>query len=217
MSDDTQVIKDEDIVRGKIFRTAFPFLEDRPLKFFETCSHSDSCEHCGTGQNYCGRVIEKVYGFENDNDKTLYVLNRFKARYAMVLSTNVLNSRERFPNVIVAPIVGIHDDEVDKPFIKKIMNRDLQAFTSYYLDKSVTGKHCYVDLGKVRPVPKNWLLQDKFIVNDDTMFDGISERLGLMLAQKKLVNCEKCTKPCEKCDLKDEIEELKKQLSKIGA
>lgn len=210
MLSSAETVKNEDILRGKIFRVAFPFLEDRPLNFFEKCDQCNVCEH-KCGQTYCGRVFTKTDGFEDSGDKTLYVINRFKARYAMILSTGVLNN-SKFPNVIVAPIVGIHDDEINKPNIKDIMERSLKKFTAYYLDDSVTGKHCYIDLGKIQPIPKNWLLQEKFYVNDKTVFDGISERLGLTLAQKKLIECERCKKPCEKCELKQEIETLRQQL-----
>lgn len=203
-------INNEDIVRGKIFRVAFPFLEDRPLDFFEKCDKHKECKH-NCDQDYCGRVYSRNDGFEDNNNKTLYVINRFKARYAIILSTSALN-RSTFPNVIVAPIVGIHDDEIDNPNIKDIMERSLKKFTAYYIDKSVTGKHAYIDLGKIQPIPKNWLLQEKFLVNDTKIFDGVSERLGLILAQKKLVDCERCKRPCENCELKIEMEALRRQL-----
>lgn len=216
MPEGAQVIKDSDIKRGKIFRTAFPFLDERPLKFLEECAHNRECQHACAGHDYCGRIVKKVDGFEADDDRVLNVITQFKARYAMVLSTSVLNENKRFPNVIVAPIVGIYKDEMQKPFIKRVINMDLSAFTAYYLGDGVTGKPCYVDLGKIRPVPKNWLLQDKYFVDDEHVFNGISERLGLTLAQKKLVDCDKCKRPCDKCELKDEIEKLKRQLEPKG-
>ena len=211
------LIDDKDIIRGKIFRTAFPFLEGRPLQFFEQCADCKDCKHHGTGHDYCGKVTEKPYGFEDSHDKTLYVVNRFKARHAIILSTQTLNENPHWPNIIVAPIVGIHDDELDKPKIKKIMSRDLKYFTAYYLEPSITGAHCFIDLGKIRPIPKNWLLQDKAILADNKMFDEISNRIGIILSQKSLEQCDGCKKPCENCDLKTEIEFLKKQLKQIGA
>jgi len=211
------VIEAKDIIRGKIFRTAFPMLEERPLSFLENCPEHKKCKHFNTGQNYCGKIIEKPYGFDSGDDEVLLVVNRFKARYAIVLSTHILNQNPNWPNVIVVPIVGIHADELDKPRIKKIMKKDITMFTAYYLDPTITGMPCYIDLGKIRPVPKNWLLQEKWTVSDKEVFNGISERIGLLLAQKKLADCDKCKKPCEKCSLRDEVEQLKKQLEQIGA
>jgi hypothetical protein len=211
------LIDSEDIIRGKIYRTAFPFLEERPLAFFEKCDvYNSACSlHC-SGHQYCGRVVEKPYGFESSNDETLYVVTRFKARHAIVLSTSVLNENRSWPNVILAPIVGIHDDEIHKQKFKSIMNRDLSKFTTYYLDKDITGMHCYIDLGKIRPVPKNWLLQEKAFLEEEQAFNDISERIGLILAQRRLVDCKNCKKPCENCDIKGELEKLQLQLEKTG-
>ena len=207
------VIDHKDIIRGKIFRTAFPFLEERPLLFFEKCDKNNGscCPHEAVPKQ-CGRVVEKNYGFESGEDDELLVLTRFKARYAIVLSTPVLNQNANWPNVIIAPIVGIHDDELHKSRIQRIMKHDISMFTAFYLDVNITGMHCYIDLGKIRPAPKNWLLQEKAKLTDTDSFNAISERIGLLLAQKQLADCKNCKKPCDNCGMRIEVEQLRKQL-----
>lgn len=211
------LIDSKDIIRGKIFRTAFPFIEDRPLAFFEKCDkYEKECpSHC-SGHKHCGRVVEKAYGFESSNDEILYVVTRFKARHAIVLSTSVINENSNAHNVVVAPLIGIHDDEINTPKIKSIMNREFRIFSAHYLEKNVTGMHCYIDLSKIGPVPKTWLLQEKAFIEDDQTFNGISERIGIMLAQKQLIGCKNCKKPCENCAIKNELEKLQTQLEKTG-
>lgn len=208
-------VKDEDIVRGKIFRAAFPYLEERPLSFLEECSNHQNCNHCGTGQDYCGRIVSKSYGFEDGRE--MYVVTRFKARHAIVLSADMLNSHKGYPNVLVAPIIGIHPNEIQKPKYQRIINGDKTLFTAYYLNPSVTGMHSFIDLGRISPIPKTWLLQEKTTIESEDKFNEISERIGMMLAQKRLADCENCTKPCEKCEIKEQVEQLKKQLEKRGA
>ena len=208
-----EVIDYKDIIRGKIFRTAFPFLEERPLLFFEKCDESnESCCLPKASRKQCGRVVERDYGFESSEDATLFVLTRFKARHAIVLSTHVLNQKDNWPNVIIAPIVGIHDNELHKPNIQRIMKHDIALFTAFYLGATLTGMHCYIDLGKIRPAPKNWLLQEKAILTDVNAFNSISERIGLLLAQKQLADCKNCKKPCDNCGMRIEVEQLRKQL-----
>lgn len=211
------LIDSKDIIRGKIFRTAFPFLEERPLAFFEKCDkyEKECSSHCG-GHKHCGRVVDKEYGFESSNDEILYVVTRFKARHAIVLSTPVINENKYARNVLVAPIVGIHEDELETPKIKGIMNREYRIFTAHYLEKNITGMHCYIDLSKIGAVPKSWLLQEKAFLEDRETFNGISERIGIMLAQKQLIDCKNCKKPCENCDIKGELEKLQLQLEKTG-
>ncbi|WP_132013242.1 hypothetical protein [Hydrogenispora ethanolica] len=209
------LISDEKIIRGKIFRAAFPYLEERPLEFFEKCSECNKCANATCGQNYCGRVTSKPDGFEEQDDAPVYVINRFKARYAIILSTEVLNQNKRWSSVLVAPIVGIHDDELDKPRVKKIISRDPSYFTAHYLEPSVTGMHCFIDLSRIGPIPKSWLLQEKSAELQETDFEVISKKIGLVLAQNKLEQCEECAKKlCENCDIKQEVEELRKQLEK---
>lgn len=161
-------------------------------------------------------MTSKPHGFDG-NGKELLALIRFKARYVIVLSAPKINGNPKRPNVIVAPIVGIHEDEMDKPYIRSIMNRDIKLPTAYYLAPAITGEHCYIDLAKIRAIPKNWLLREKATVTETEVFDGISERIGLLLSLSKLARCDDCKKPCDKCEMKSQFEVPREHLEVKGA
>ena len=158
MAEADAAIPQQRILPCMIFNTAFPMFqgEPKPLALFSDCSDHKNCKNCDKGHTYCGRVRE-FGNFDSSHTGVVRLVTEYKIRYAMVLTTSTLSLNTRWLNVVVAPIIGIHDIEADTHRNQQIMNRDIKMFAYYYLGDQPTGMRSCVDLSSLCYVPKQWL------------------------------------------------------------
>jgi hypothetical protein len=144
-----------EIQRGFIFEAIMFYPSDtkRPLTFFIPDAGSPDK---GSAVQAVGNFnAQKVNGiFQAVEQKAIVTL---KPRKVVILSNDVLNQEEEFEFIQVAPIMSLTQRDKSKDWFKMVQNDTHPIFV--YLDSSITGKECYVDLSETMSIHKGTLLR----------------------------------------------------------
>lgn len=193
-----RLVKSQDIIKGKIFNIAVPFVAERPLEFV--------VQDDGNSDKY--RIVTKDDGFEGTmgadgkrHADVVRVVTDYKLRPGVIISSNELNNNEDFKDVIVLPISSIHTNESQRSLIQRMKEKnDLPSF--HYLERLV-GKESYVIVNKPIRLHKSMIFEARReIVLDQEIMTEIMKKLAKCLEIEEIEKCDQCEHNCENCELK---------------
>lgn len=159
------------INHGWIFEAAVPYVSERPLDFFIPNANNPD-----TGTVVNGTKVQMQAQFLDGKEKQ--VVLKVKPRKVLILSNDELNHDASHYDVTVAKIYSIKDSEHSEPWYDPTVEGTHPFFV--YLESSITGKECYIDLSTVTTIHKNMLLEEK--LNISPVMESVGSKLEYCLS-----------------------------------
>ncbi|WP_035290288.1 type II toxin-antitoxin system PemK/MazF family toxin [Clostridium sp. KNHs214] len=181
---DIELVSNNEIKRGKIFWSAIPFSEQRPLIIYDSIKNA----------SYTGKIHEENnLDFNSINERKqsneIDVIIRHKRRMALIVQNDKFNNDADYPFVYVIPITTFGGNKEKINYVKN--NPELPNF--HYLG-NLTGKESVINISDIKRIHKSLLLEDSnFKINDDgkIMID-VCKKIGYYMNIQQIEKCKEC-------------------------
>lgn len=182
--------------RGEIYYAAVPYLPEYPLNFFV-----EDLDENGKGIG-TGKVIKQVpednfRGKKGERNPEYQVILPFKRRMVLIISGDELIDIQ--PSVIVMPIHTIYDEQLERPFFKRLMETNLMS-EAYYLGSRLNGRSV-VSIIDVKTISKTLVYDRVPCTLTPEEMEGIDLRFSDCLNNSLVLACQTCDRNCGNCKL----------------
>lgn len=179
-----ELVSNEEIKRGKIFWSAIPFSEQRPLIVYKPIKNATF-----TGKKQTEDILTFNETDKNKHSNIIDVIVRHKRRMALIVQNNRFNNDLNYKYVYVVPITtfGGNKDKID--YIKN--NPHIPQF--HYLG-FITGKESVANISDIKRIHKSLLLENSNceIKNNGQLMIDICKKIGYSMDIKEIEKCKEC-------------------------